>query len=75
MKQVDILRRLPGPAQPFTKIVCDEPLYQELIVLSALGFAEGHGERGATEHVWRGRLTLTGVDHLAALERRERCDG
>lgn len=75
MKQIEVLRLLPGPTQRLVAMDCDEPLYQELVVASALGLAEGEGQRGEAAHHWRGRLTPQGVDHLAALERRERGDG
>lgn len=74
MKQIDILRALPGPRDVRCALVCDEPLYQELVVLTALGLAEGKGQRGWPMHLFSGRLTDAGAARLAELERRERCD-
>ena len=75
MKAVEVMALLPSPAQPMAPLTCDEPLYQELVVLTALGFAEGAGERGETRHVYTGRLTEPGVARLEELRRRERLDG
>ena len=74
MKAVEVMGLLPGPTQPRASIPCDEALYQEMIVLGALGYLEGHGKRGEVEHVFTGRLTEEGAARLNELRRRERGD-
>jgi len=74
MRAIDVLACLPAPTQPVARLDCDEVLYQELVVLGALGFAEGTATRGEARHLYVGRLTKSGLARLEELQRRERGD-